>query len=255
MKTDIHEKKAIYKLLAFALLALLPLLMFAHGCGWFGNDEGQEETPDQSIVEQPSDASPPTPAPAPAPSPDVPALNVQPPEPEPEPEKPQIEAWPVWMHIPAIGVDAEIQDAGTDYEADSMEILPSAHIITWWRESAIPGNDGNALFGGHNRWRREIGQLFELDKLEVGDEMEILYADGTSLNFRLESVFVYLLATAPAEAIMDVEGDARVTIITCKDPFNPSTGTSDNRIIATFKPEEGFEIPDPPIEPFPLKED
>ena len=158
------------------------------------------------------------------------------------------------MYIPALGVDAEIQDTDTDYLADTMEIVPSAHIISWWRASAIPGNDGNAVFGGHNRWRGENGQLLELDTLDIGDEMDIAYEDGTIRKFRLESVFVYALATAPADVIMDVSGEARVTVITCKDPFNPTTGTSDNRIIAVFKEESVFAIPDPPITPLPLRE-
>jgi hypothetical protein len=81
--------------------------------------------------------------------------------------------------------------------------------------------------------------------------MEIGYADETSLTFRLESVFVYPLATADADSIMELGGEARVTVITCKDPFNTATGTSDNRIIAVFKEESVFAVPDPPIEPWP----
>ena len=158
------------------------------------------------------------------------------------------------MYIPALNVDAEIQDTGTDYVKDTMIIAPSGSVISWWRGSSIPGNEGNAIFGGHNRWKGELGQLFALDTLEIGDEMEIVYDDDTRLTFRLESVFVYLLATAPAETIMSTKGEARVTLITCKDPFNPITGTSDNRIIAIFKEESVFEIPDPPVTPFPLRE-
>ena len=73
------------------------------------------------------------------------------------------------------------------------------------------------------------------------------------MKFMLESVFVYALATAPSDLIMDVHGEARVTLITCKGPYNPRIGTSDNRIVATFKEESVFLIPDPPIEPFPLR--
>ena len=238
--------------LALAILALT-LILLARGCGWFGINTGPEviSEPDyDQFLEEPS----PVPEPIPEPDPIVPDTSEEEPEPEPEPVKPAIDVWPVWMYIPALGVDAEIQDTDTDYVADTMEIVPSADVISWWRESVIPGNDGNAIFGGHNKWRGARGQLLELDTLEIGDEMEIVYEDGTTMKFRLESVFVYLLATAPGGLIMDIEGDARVTLITCKEPFNPVTGTSDNRIIAIFKPAEGFVIPDPPIEPFPLKE-
>ena len=205
------------------------------------------ETPAQAV------SSSPLPVPARTPSPKTPAPEEEI-SPEPEPEEEPLTAWPVWMSIPAIGVDAEVQDTGVDEVVDSMAIVPSGSIISWWRGSSIPGNEGNAIFGGHNKWGGEYGQLYFLDNLEIGDEMIIFYDDGTSLNFRLESVFVYLLATAPANLIMDVNGDARVTIITCKEPFNPNTGTSDYRIIAIFKEESVFEVPDPPIEPFPPRE-
>ena len=252
-------KLGIHRLLAFALLLLLALPVFAGGCGWNGGRGGAEEDPalEQVLGSQLADALDPVETPDPTPAQDPGPPDPGPPgeDEPPEPEEPAIEAWPVRMYIPALGVDAEIQDTDTDIEADTMEIVPSADIISWWRDSAIPGNRGNAIFGGHNRWRGEIGQLLRLDTLEIGDELEIIYEDGTNLKFRLESVFVYLLATAPGDVIMDVQGETRVTLITCKDPFNPATGTSDNRIIAIFKPEEGFEIPNPPIEPFPLKEE
>jgi hypothetical protein len=167
-----------------------------------------------------------------------------------EPQKPQLETMPVWMRIPTLSVDAEIQatDPNFDY---TMEIVPSASILSWLRTSPIPGNDGNALIAGHNKWGGKRGQLIDLDTLSIGDEMEVEYEDGTCLKFMLESVFVYALATGPADLILDMEGDARVTLITCKEPFNPQTGTSDNRIVAIFKEESVFVIPNPPVTPFP----
>ena len=240
--------------IAFVMTLLILLSLLIMTCG-----------PEKPAVETPAAEIPapelpvmPSPTPPPAPSPEItvtPSEEPSPdPEPEPEPKKPPIKAWPIWMYIPALGVDAEIKDTGTDFTADTMIIAPGGSVISWWRGSSIPGNEGNAIFGGHNRWKGELGQLFALDTLEIGDEMVIEYDDDTSLTFRLESVFVYLLATAPAAQIMDTSGDARVTLITCKDPFNPNTGTSDNRIIAVFKEESVFEIPDPPITPLPLRE-
>ena len=233
------------------LLTVLPLVVAACGVG-----RAEAEVPPSAsfFPEQTEESPPASDSVAPlTPTSGTPVSESPREESTPEPEKEPLVAQPVWMYIPALNVDAEIQDTGTDYILDSMEIFPSGSIISWWRESAIPGNEGNAIFGGHNRWGGANGQLLYLDTLEIGDELEIVYADGSNLKFRLESVFVYALATAPGSVIMDVSGDARVTIITCKDPFNPRTGTSDNRIIAIFKPEDGFVIPDPPILPFPLE--
>ena len=157
---------------------------------------------------------------------------------------------PVRMRIPALSLDYEIFGTGAD-ESGTMQIVPALSIISWFKLSSIPGNRGNAIFGGHNSWGGVRSRIFTLDSLSVGDEMTIDYADGTSLRFLLESVFVYELRTAPAHLIMSVMGEPRVTLITCKGPFNTVTGTSDNRIVAIFKEESVFEVPDPPIEPFP----
>ena len=247
-------KKHIRKILIVVSLTAMTFIVAAFGAVTSNTESYAETTP---LSETPEAAVFLQPEPSPvaehiSPEEVSPELETEP-EPEPEPEPDPIEAWPVWMYIPALDVDAAIQDTGTNAKGTSMEIAPSGSIISWWRVSSIPGNKGNAIFGSHNRWNGANGQLFSLDTLDVGDEMQILYDDGSSLTFRLESVFVYALATAPADIIMSLEGDARVTLITCKAPFNPNTGTSDNRIVATFKEESVFEIPDPPVTPFPAR--
>ena len=182
------------------------------------------------------------------------------PEPEQEEDPPEEEppdlgltSLPVRMRIPALSLDYEIRPTGADKNG-TMQIVPALAVISWFDRSSIPGNSGNAILGGHNTWKGERSRIYSLDKLEIGDELEIEYEDGTVHMFYMESVFVYLLATAPADKIMDTGGEARLTLITCKPPFNTSTGTSDNRIVATFREESVFVIPDPPIEPFPPKE-
>lgn len=175
------------------------------------------------------------------------------PEPEVVDEYVPLTGLPVRMRIPALSMDFEVQATGAD-KTGTMMIVPAREIISWFELSAIPGNRGNAIFGGHNRWKGVNSPLFTLDTLEIGEALEIDYDDGTTLRFLLESVFVYALKTAPAHLIMDVSGEPRLTLITCKGPFNTTTGTSDNRIVAIFREESIYVYPDPPIEKFPLKE-
>ena len=157
------------------------------------------------------------------------------------------------MSIPALSMDFEVKSMGADANG-TMLIAPALEVITWFNKSAIPGNEGNAIFGGHNLWKGTRSPLYTMDELEVGDELEIEYEDGTILRFLLESVFVYELRIAPAHLIMDTKGDARITLITCKPPFNPVRGTSNFRIVAIFKEDSVFVYPDPPIEKFPPRD-
>jgi len=164
-----------------------------------------------------------------------------------------ITAHPVRMIIPALELDYEIQMTISDARGN-MQIAPYHDVVSWFDLGAIPGNEGNAIFGCHNIWRGIQSQVYHLDLMEIGDEMIIEYDDETSIIFMLESVFVYPLATAPAHLIMAVDTEPRVTLITCKPPFNPAIGTSDNRIVATFREDAVFVYPDPPVEPFPPRE-
>ena len=212
----------------------------------FLNTEETPPPPTQPIriePEPPSDTQPP---PAAEPG-DMPESQVVP------AREAVLTSLPVRMRIPALSLDYEIRGTGADSKG-TMQIVPALEMVSWFTRSAIPGNEGNAIFGAHNTWGGVRSKVFTLDELEIGDEMEIDYADGTTLKFLLESVFVYELRTAPAHLIMDVRGDARATLITCKWPFNTTTGTSDNRIVAIFKEESVFITPDPPIEPFPPRE-
>ena len=187
------------------------------------------------------------------PSPMLLTVAQEPPPADLEPvveERGEIFVAPVRLRIPSLNLDYEIQGTGAD-QAGTMQVVPSISVISWYKQSAIPGNAGNTILAGHNTWRGERSPLYTMDELPIGSEMAIEYEDGSVLYFMLESVFVYKLKTAPVDKILDLSGDARVTLITCKPPFNLVTGTSDNRIVAVFKEERDFVIPDPPIEPFP----
>lgn len=169
-----------------------------------------------------------------------------------QPQEEVITSIPVRMRIPALSLDYEVQSMGAD-RSGTMMIAPYREVISWFDRSAIPGNEGNSIFGGHNTWGGVKSRLFNLYDVRIGDELEIDYADGTTLRFRLESVFIYRLKSSPADLIMDVGGEARVTLITCKWPYNRRIGTSDHRIVATFREESVFVIPDPPIRPYPAR--
>ena len=214
---------------------------------WRGAFLPAEMTPTPALPSPSEVSAPPSPSQTSVLAPTAPSS----PSPEETPSPPRVmEESPARIRISALDVDAEIRDTGVE-ESGRMEVVASASVISWLRESAIPGNEGNAVLAGHNRWAGHDGQLIAMDTLEVGDEMEIEYAGGETRTFFLESVFVYALKTAPGNRIMEEGGLARVTLITCKGPYNRDWGTSENRIVAIFKAEEDFVVPDPPVTPFP----
>ena len=198
------------------------------------------------------DTPPPSVEPSAEPSAE-PTVPSEPPIPSetPSPSPPPITAEPVNIKIPALELDCEIKPTVYDKHNKTMDVYPDARIISWYTNSPIPGNEGGCILAGHNKWKGRDGALLNLDTLSIGDSLTVTYDDDTSLEFFLESVFVYALQTAPSSEIMSTDGETRITVITCKEPFNRLWGTSENRIVAVFKPAEGFVVPDPPVTPIP----
>jgi hypothetical protein len=240
-----HLKRTNLTVLIFVVVILLTSLFLT-----FRKPQPPVETPEETPKPTIS-AVVVTPVPTPTPVPATTVAQTTIPETEPETTIPLLTSMPIQIEIPFLSVVADIVPTEYDPVVNSMAIYPDASILSWYHDSSIPGNPGNAILAGHNSWKRKAGTLVALDTLPVGAECMITLEDETKVEFRLESVFVYYLPTAPSAEIMEIEGETRLTMITCKTPFSALWHTSRYRIVATFKPAEGFEIPDPPIEQLP----
>lgn len=72
----------------------------------------------------------------------------------------------------------------------------------------IPGSFGNAVIYGHN-WPNLLGRLVDT---KTGDEVEIVYADGSTTKFVIETQ----AQISPNEThVLQNSNDTRLTIYTC----------------------------------------
>lgn len=78
------------------------------------------------------------------------------------------------VRVPAIGVDAEVEQLGLAADG-SQEVPASLHTIGWWRDGARPGQSGNVVLVGHTARTLE-GVFDDLGRVSVGDEV-IVHAD------------------------------------------------------------------------------
>lgn len=140
---------------------------------------------------------------------------------------------PTKLEIPSLKESAQIKEVGLTHNG-AMETVRGAKTVGWYKFGAIPGENGNALLAGHRDWYREMGTFFKLDKMKEGDELIISFDDESTQTFQLVSNTMYPLDAVPEE-IMAVEGESRVTLITCGGIFNKNTGTYDSRVVAVFK--------------------
>lgn len=140
-------------------------------------------------------------------------------------------AKPVRLTIPAIGVDADVQDVGIANSGNVM--VPNNYTdVGWYRYGPVPGQTGSAIIDGHvNNGFGTSGVFGHLKELKAGDDIYVTYADQTTLHFRVEQVELYLLDDAPKEKIFNQTDKARLNLITCDGEWLPDRRTDDHRLV------------------------
>ncbi|HXH21386.1 MAG TPA: class F sortase [Dehalococcoidia bacterium] len=158
----------------------------------------------------------------PTPLPPTPA-----PQPTPEPSRAPI----VRLQIPRIGVDAPIVVLGVDAQG-VMQDPKGPEEVAWYDFSAHPGWEGNAVFAGHVDYRNYGPAVFwKLRQLNLGDEIKVVLADGTTYSYRVVSSTQYVADQAPVQEIVGPTERQSVTLITCGGTFNTRTREYDQRLV------------------------
>lgn len=140
---------------------------------------------------------------------------------------------PIKLELPSIYVSAPIYGVGLAPNG-AMDTIDNARDIAWYQYSSIPGQEGNALLAGHRDWGKQLGTLFYMETMDIGEELIITYEDGHKETFQLVSNEIYLASEVP-EHVMELDGESRITIITCGGKFNRKTGHYDSRVVAVFQ--------------------
>ncbi len=138
--------------------------------------------------------------------------------------------------LPAAGIRAAVVQVGLTFEG-AMGAPDNPNVIGWFNRSAIPGELGNALLGGHRDFQDrdgnvDIGVCWELDHTQIGDQM-IIHDRSTERYFVYEIVDrarVHPDSGAAARYLSQTR-ESVITLITCAGKFDAGTNSYDQRII------------------------
>jgi hypothetical protein len=162
---------------------------------------------------------PPTPAARPA----APPTETQPPV-------------PVRLAVPGRGVDAAVDAVGV--QPDGQMTLPEdVDRLGWYRFGPAPGADGSAVIAGHVDDREQgLGAMAPLREAEVGDEVIVTDATGTTTRWRVVSRELIQKQALPLDRLFAREGPPRLTLITCGGPFLPEFGSYRDNVVVVTEP-------------------
>jgi sortase (surface protein transpeptidase) len=167
-------------------------------------------------------------APAPAPAP-VPATT---PQPAPSPRKTVAQtsapkAVPAHDKVSIASINLSAQFVTVGLTATNAIDVP-ASVVGWWNGSAQPGTSGAVFLDGHNP-----GVFSNLPKVKISDQIVISKATGETFTYSVMSSIVVPLIGIDMQAALAPYANAAegLNLMTCVGPYNPKTGTTDQRLI------------------------
>lgn len=131
--------------------------------------------------------------------------------PTPTPTIPQ----PHYFNIPKINVSAPIIPVGVD-ENGKMQLPENINEVGWYEPGFKPGEQGNAVIGGHLDSTTGEGAIFyHLHELEPGDKLITTDEFGNQYTFIVTAKEAYEYDKVPLEEVFGKNSKKRLNLISC----------------------------------------
>ncbi len=143
-------------------------------------------------------------------------------------DPPSPAAPPVRLSVPALGINAPVETVRLDRQGNVA--APAAlKDVAWYAGGATPGDPGSAVMDGHLGVRPGQAVFWNLPKIRAGDMIVVTQADGTQVQFKVDSVQTYA-RTATVPQIFSTDGPPQLWLITCSGRWDYSRATYKDRL-------------------------
>lgn len=147
---------------------------------------------------------------------------------------------PVGLRIERLRVDSPVQPYGVNTRSGQMDVPRNVTEVAWYKHGPSPGQPGSAVLAAHvDLSDQGPGVFFNLNKLQPGDQVWVVYDDGTEASFTVSARQVYNKADLPVNAIFSRSGPAVLTLITCGGGFSESAQSYDSNVVVYAVPSDG----------------
>lgn len=145
---------------------------------------------------------------------------------------------PVGLRIEALDIDAPVGAYGVDRNGQ-MDVPNNITEVGWYKFGAAPGESGSAVLAAHVDLRGPGRGLFwDLDTLNPGSAITVVYSDTSERTFEVVARSTYLKDELPVESLFSEEGPSVLTLITCGGGFSRSEGSYDSNVVVYAVPVE-----------------
>jgi hypothetical protein len=149
---------------------------------------------------------------------------------EPPPLAAPVGVPPVKLMIPALGVEAAVEPVGEDPDG-AMSAPSDPDDVAWYKLGPGMGVSGNVVFAGHVNWAGRLRAFGNIDRLDPGDAIQVIDAQGRGFEYAVESMHWVRAEGAPLEEIFAQPSEPVVTLISCGGEYVAATREYLDRII------------------------
>lgn len=137
---------------------------------------------------------------------------------------------PVRLVIPAIHVSAPIELVG-DAPDGAMQAPREWADVGWYARGFRPGDPGSAVIAGHLDSATHRAVFWDLNRLNLGDVVQVQNDDGSQLSFAVVSHELYDFDNAPLQRIFGSAAAAGLNLVTCDGSFDWGSKNYDKRLV------------------------
>ena len=140
---------------------------------------------------------------------------------------------PARLIIPAIAINAPVEEVGTQANADLATPTQNPwQDVGWYHLGPQPGEEGSAVIDGHlDRPGGFPAVFWHLRDLHVGDEVLVKNSSGKTLLFQVTRIELYAPQDAPIQDIFGNWSGKYLNLITCAGDWIPSQHQTNLRLV------------------------
>ena len=137
--------------------------------------------------------------------------------------KPVGRSVPVHLTIPRIGVSVGLSVLGLNAKG-TVNTPTNFAEPGWYRGDRSPGQKGSAVILGHVDSTKGPAVFFKLDKLGLGNRVDVTLRSGKKLIFAVIGIRMYEKTNFPDQLVYGARDYPALQLVTCGGIFDPSTG-------------------------------
>lgn len=137
--------------------------------------------------------------------------------------KPVARSVPVHLEISKIGVSVGLSVLGLNSKG-TVDVPTNFQVPGWYKGGRSPGQRGSAVILGHVDSLNGPAVFYKLDKLGLGNRVDVTLRNGKKLVFAVIGVRMYEKTNFPDKLVYGNRDYPALQLVTCGGIFDPSTG-------------------------------